>query len=825
MEVNGESYHAEGIIPGATFDDNLFRQNEILRDGYKLIRVSYNMLQSPQWRSIVMESLRTFFATHAPSLLGESPIRPNPLQADALQALDFYRSTKGWRKGIVVLPTGTGKTILSALDAKRMDGRALYLVHRIDILKQSIEAYRKVWPTMSVGVLTGEVRENQSACDVLFASKDTLRQAKELTRFKPEEFSYVVVDEVHHGQAPSYSEILAYFRPRFMLGMTATPDRLDRKDIFELFDYNKVFEVSLQEAIEDGYLVPYTYYGLLDDIDYSKIRYQNNRYRVDDLERYLIIPQRNEAILREYIQKGERDKAIGFCVSVKHAERMAAFFDQRGIPAAAITSETPDRDEKVQAFRENRIAVAFTVDLFNEGIDFPNVRVLMFLRPTESKTVFLQQLGRGLRLCLGKDRVRILDFIGNYRRANQVRKWLAKSSRAAVQIEGGKRRKKLEYTYSTGCEVRFHAMVEEILDRQDEAELEVTKDDLKDAYFALAEMLGRKPSREDIEKEGQYKLALYTHLFGSWRSFLQEIGEYTEASYHFPQGVHLGHLLAILEVLGTDRRSRTAFDDKYIKLRGGFADGRVGAYQRQLKYKLLAAMELGLMVDDRKLRADEVYVPALTPAGRELYNVLKPLLERLDLKFHHDGGGVPSTRMALDDREYNKIIYDFISKHPKARSLFRLMFIKMPAIIHMLLFLYQIGRKTEMERSEIYGEFFSAPFVKQYCDQEGIEEATDEAARRRCPFLLNILEAVGIVELDTLRVLVKKFLIAAPIVRSHRRESMEEADKRARNVRDAWPDKENTLDVGDLSILRELFGRSFLTRDYYLKEAEYIDLK
>jgi superfamily II DNA or RNA helicase len=144
-----------------------------------------------------------------------------------------------------------------------------------------------------------EWREEWTHCDALFASKDTLRQPATLTSYKPTYFDYVVVDEVHHGQSLSYKDIFAYFRPKFMLGMTATPDRLDRKDIFELFEYQKVYEVTLQQAIDDGYLVPYDYYGLTDDVDYSKIRFQGNRYRVDDLEKFLIVPERNEAILRE----------------------------------------------------------------------------------------------------------------------------------------------------------------------------------------------------------------------------------------------------------------------------------------------------------------------------------------------------------------------------------------------------------------------------------------------------------------------------------------------------------------------------------------------
>ena len=824
IEVNGETYHAEGIVPNNVFDDNLFRQNEILQDGYKLIRFSYSMLQSPQWRPVVMESLRNFFSNYAPNLLGEELVEPNPLQRNALKALEFYRS-KGWKKGVVILPTGTGKTILSALDAKRFGGKVLFIVHRLDILKQSISAYKKVWDQAIIGILTGESRENELNCDILFASKDTLRQTTELIKYRHDEFDYIVVDEVHHGQTPSYSEIFSYFKPRFMLGITATPDRTDRKDIFEIFDYNKIFEVSLQEAIEDGYLVPYTYYGLLDNVDYSHIRYQNNRYRVDDLERNLIIPERNQAILREYLDKGSGDKAIGFCVSIQHANRMADFFNQNNISAVAITSETPDRDEKIESFRRNEINIVFTVDLFNEGVDFPNVRVLMFLRPTESKTVFIQQIGRGLRLCIGKDKVRILDFIGNYKRANQIRKWLAKSGQETVRNEGNERRKKIEYTYSTGCEVCFQAEVEEILDRQDESEIEVTKEDIKEAYFLLAESLGRKPSRSDVDTQGQYQMSLYTRLFQSWKGFLQEIGEYTEASYHYPQGVHLGHILSILDIFGRSSRAGTAFDDQYIRLRGRLSQDRVGIYQRQVKYKLLAAIELGILNDDRKIVNGEDYVPELTIIGQELRNSLVTLLESLELNFPISDDGIPSTRMVLPDQEYNRLIAEFISHNNQARTLWLRIVVKMPAVAQMLAYLYQVARKIDIERSEIYRDFFNAPFVQQFCDQEGIEEATEESSRRRCPFLLNILESCGIIAQNNRTISVRKFLITTNVVRSNRRESLEESELRASQLFQEWRNNESALlDSNDVSILRELFGANFLTDNYHLTEAEYIKI-
>jgi superfamily II DNA or RNA helicase len=823
LEVNGETYHAEGIIPNELFDDNLFRQNEILRNGYILMRFSYSQLQSPQWRPVILETLRDLFRNHAPELLTEYNLTPTILQEEALQALDFYRSQRGWEKGVVVLPTGTGKTILSALDAMRTGKRVLFLVHRLDILAQSIEAYKFVNPTIRYGILTGDERKDEHDCDVLFASKDTLRQPSELARFQRDWFDYIIVDEVHHGQSPTYKEVLTYFTPTFMLGMTATPDRTDRKDIFELFDYNKVYEISLSEVIERGFLVPYTYFGLTDNVDYSRIRYENNRYRVNDLERLLIIPERNEAILKEYKSKGNSDKAIGFCVSIKHAERMAEYFKQHGITAAAIHSQSPTREIDLEHFRGNKLQVAFTVDLFNEGMDFPNVRVLLFLRPTESKTVFVQQLGRGLRLCIGKDRVSVLDFIGNYKRANQVRKFLSKGQYENITEVDGRKRRKIEYTYSTGCEVIFSEEVKEILNHQDAQELGVTKEELKDAYFALAEMLGRKPSRTDLDKEGDHKSAVYVRTFGSWVAFLREIGEYTEASYHYPQGVHLGHILSILKIFGSKNRQGTHFDDDYIRLRGSFGEGRLSTYRRQVKYKLQAAMELGILPDDRTYAKDETYPLELTPTGKELYQILLPLLNKLDLDFPKGEDGIPSTRMVERDIEYNEYIRSYITANAHARKIVQRIFFNMHAVEQMLAFFYHVVREPEIARSHVYEQFFQAPFVKQYCDQEGIDEATHEGAKHRCPYLLNILVACDVIEATRDRILIKKLVLNPSLVRPYQREEKETSKVRLNAVKSALPASEDKLDNEDLSIVRELFGSAFITNNYYLTKYEIFE--
>jgi superfamily II DNA or RNA helicase len=822
LEVDGETYHAEGIIPDRQFDDSLFRQNEILRRGYRLMRVSYGQLLSPAWRPLLMESLRDLFAEHAPHLLSDYALDPNPLQLEALDALDHARTVRGWDRGVVVMPTGSGKTILSALDAKRHGGRVLFLVHRLDILAQSIEAYRKAWGNLDEGRLTGEERYRETDCDVLFASKDTLRQPDQLDRFPPDWFEYIVVDEVHHGQSPSYAALLRHFKPRFMLGMTATPDRTDRKDIFELFDYNNVYESSLDSAIERGFLVPYTYYGLTDDVDYTRIRHQNHRYRVDDLERHLIIPERNRAILEAYLdpEKGAGDKAIGFCVSIAHAERMAEFFRASGVLAAAVHSASPDREALIRRFREDELQVVFTVDLFNEGIDFPNVRVLLFLRPTESKTVFVQQLGRGLRLCAGKDRVRILDFIGNYQRANLVRQYLAREHRRE-EGDDGRRAKKVTYEYATGCVVHFDARVEEILDRQDAADLGIDRQDLKDAYFQLAEELRRKPTKQELDELGGFPSRMYVQSWGSWRNFLQDVGEYTEASYHYPQGTHLGHLLSILWYAGLPSHAQTHLDDRFVRMRGGFAEGRVGGYQRQLKFKLQAAMELGILEDDRTLPAGEDRPLALTPLGRELRRLLEPELRATDLAFRPDADGGLSTRMAEDEAFYNLLLLKAAARDAEARQAIRRVLLGMQAVQQMLTYLYHVARSHTVSKQRIYAEFFSTPFVKRFCEQEGIEGATLEAARRRCPLLLNLLAACGAITIERTAVRIDRLLLTPFLVRPSTREDRAATLHRFEAVRQAWPRNAAALDAGDLSIVRELFGADFLTPEYRWAEADF----
>ena len=824
LEVNGELYHAEGIIPNEMFDDNLYRQNEILNSGYKLLRFSYNQLQSPKWRQQVFEDLRKLIQENFPELISETIIKPNYLQEEVLKALHLYRE-KGWKKGIVVLPTGTGKTYLSAFDTLKTKGRILFIVHRLDILNQSKTAFEKVYPKEKLGLLTGDIKEYLKDSKILFSSKDSLKNASNLKTFKRNEFDYIIVDEVHHGQAPIYKTIIEYFNPTFfMLGLTATPDRMDRKDIFELFDYNKVFEYSLVEAIENGFLVPFNYYGLKDNIDYSNIRYKGMKYNAQDLDRHLIIEDRNKQILEEYLKKGQGNKAIGFCCSIKHAEKMSRFFNLHGIPSVAITSLSEQRTELTDKFKNNEVAVAFTVDIFNEGVDFPNVQVLMFLRPTESKTIFMQQLGRGLRLCGGKSNVVVLDFISNYKKANKIRKYISQSSEE-IKNPKTSRIEKIEYRYSPKCNVHFDSEVEQILDAQDKQDREITKEDLIGAYYDLSESLQRKPTQEDINKQGEFKVARYLSVFKSWVKFLREIGEFTEASYHFPQGLHLGHLFYIIKTIYSGQFKKSHLNKKFVRMRGKFDTGRLGTFQRQTKYKLQGLMELGLIVDDRTLEENETFELKLTPKGYDFYRILKPVIEKIDLSFGSKKQNVPSWDMNTPVAEFNLITQNFIKKHKNKKDKIRDIFLDMQAVRLMLNYLYRIERQAIIPKSNIYNGFFNSQEVSRYCDQNGIDVATEEGAKHRCPFLLNILEAIGVLENSRNNVKLKLFLISSKLLVSESKEPDTLLKTRFDAIKKYYLKNIIELSKKELSVLKELFGKDFLTSRYFLKRMEFINGK
>lgn len=819
FEVNGETYHGEGIIPADRFDDNLFRQNEILFHGWTLIRFSFSQLKAPEWRERITQSIIKLMRTTAPELLPNFSINANPIQREVLEKLAYYRQI-GWTKGLVVMPTGTGKTYLAAMDALTYGApRTLFVVHTIGILTQAKEAFQNIWNDKRYGFLGEGIREHLHDSDILFASKDSLYKTETLASFKPDEFQYIIVDEVHHGQTPTYKPIFQYFKPQFLLGITATPERTDRKSILELFDYKLVCEYDLNDAIERGFLVAYTYYGLQDNVDYSNIRYNGSKFNVSDLERTLIIDKRNQAVLEKYMELCNGDKAIGFCVSIKHAKRMAEYFNAHGVSAIAITSEQGDETipskDLIRAFKSDEYSVAFTVDMFNEGIDVANVRALLFLRPTESKTVFTQQLGRGLRMSINKDELIVLDFIGNYKRANKVRDYLAQG-RSEKFKDGTGAFEKYEYHYNPKCHVMFNESIQQILDTQDKQAHGISKEDLVDAYVEVAEFLKRKPGRDDIDEHGRYKVARYVAVFGSWIAFLRQIGEATESSYHYPQGFHLGHMLYILDVLENSRRVGSNIDPQFVRMRGGLAEGELGRFQRQTKYKLQAMMEMGLIVDDRSIPEEQTEL-LLTTEGKTLYAVLQGVITNLTFALKDKATKQYSWEFEEGADYFTDKIQEYLASRANERSIYAALMLRMDAVEQLVVFIYADMRVVETPKKSIYSSFFKSPAVLEYCDRNGIEPPTNTAAEHRVPFLLNVLESIGVIRTDRSNIYVQKFMLCNALIRLTADETAALLNQRKAGIMDG------SFNDGEvLNKLRERMGKNFCTKDYHLNQYEMV---
>lgn len=821
FEVNGETYHEEGIIPKDQFDDNLFRQNEILFHNWVLRRYSYNQLLAQEWRERIFAEIKLTLKKYGPVFLPETHIEPNALQREVLSQLKSKREI-GWKKGLCIMPVGTGKTYTAALDSydylleNEGFGKTLFIVHKLGILQQSYNAFQDVWKGSKFGLLTGTEKTNIKNCDILFASKDSLCVDETLHSFDPDYFDYIIVDEVHHGEAPTYRKIIDYFTPQFLLGMTATPDRTDRKDILSLFDYKKVCEYDLNDAISKGFLVAYEYHGLTDNIDYSKIKHNGKKYNVTDLEKALIITKRNQAIFDAYMQYCNGNKAIGFCVSIKHAKSMADFFNKKGISAIAITSspvEDTSASELIEKFKNNEYAVAFTVDMFNEGIDVPNVQGLLFLRPTESKTVFVQQLGRGLRLSSNKDKVVVLDFISNYKRANQIRQYLATKSKEKTD-DTTKAFEKVVYEYNPKCKVEFDDEVQQILDLQDMNNHDVNEDDLIANYFDVKTDLNRKPNPNDLYEHGKYRVGKYVKVFGSWIQFLKVVGEITENGYHYPQGLHFGHLCYILDTIASNKISGSNIDPKYVRLRGNLdSDEDLAAFQRQTKYKIQGLMGMQLLVDDRK-SLEPLSSLALTDSGVKLFNILKPVIKKMDFTFKDKDKGY-SWELKERPEKYVSMIKAFLFVNKNKLSEYIDIILNFDAVKQAINFIFKDARSQEISKSVFYENLFETREVQNYCEYNGIEVPSYEARKHKAPFIVAVLETMGLVETSMSSIRVNKMLLFDFMFGN----DMTTADiikcKKAILNRDT-----SELDNALEEKCKELFGKEIFDYDYWINNIE-----
>jgi superfamily II DNA or RNA helicase len=349
-------------------------------------------------------------------------ITPFDYQKEVLEKLASQRSLYGKMKNLVVAATGVGKTVISAFDYKRFAqnhtrARLLFIAHREEILKQSRDTFRYILKDLNFGEL--QVGSNQAqSIDYLFISIQIFKSMNLVDITTPNFYDYMVVDEFLHAAAPSYQKLLSYYEPKILLGLTATPERMDGKDIFHYFENTIAAEIRLTDAIDRKLLSPFQYFGVTDSVDLSQVKWSRRGYDLMELENlYTNNKIRASQIinsLKKYVTDLDDVKGLGFCVSVDHAIYMAKVFHEAGIPSLALHADSPQEGRNLAKHRLTRgeIKMIFVVDLYNEGVDIPEVNTILFLRPTDSLTVFLQQLGRGLRLAEGKECLTVLDFIG-----------------------------------------------------------------------------------------------------------------------------------------------------------------------------------------------------------------------------------------------------------------------------------------------------------------------------------------------------------------------------------------------------------------------------
>lgn len=351
--------------------------------------------------------------------LSAANVKPNFMQRRALKELNRYRAV-GTNRALVVAAAGSGKTYLAAFDALNFNPkRLLYVVHEGSILKKSLETFQDVFgSSVSYGIYSGTSKESDA--DFVFATNITMCKTLEL--FSPEEFDYIIIDECHHATAETYKKIIGYFQPEFLLGLTATPERMDNQDVFQLFDKNVPYELRLRDAIVNDLVVPFKYYGIRDClVDYGLTAKEERRLiaQMADDDHCSFISAQIEA----HRPQGKL-KALAFCRNVTHARMMCEALGER-YHTAYLTGRN-DIGERIRAYNDLQsdsapLEILFTVDILNEGVDIPGVNMVLFLRPTESSTIFIQQLGRGLRKYDNKSYVTVLDFIGNsYKRSVQI---------------------------------------------------------------------------------------------------------------------------------------------------------------------------------------------------------------------------------------------------------------------------------------------------------------------------------------------------------------------------------------------------------------------
>lgn len=463
------------------------------------------------------EPIPTTEFIHDPSApYGE--IYPRFAQIEALEELNKTLE-EDYDKALVVMATGLGKTYLAGFFARNFK-RVLFIAHLEEILHQAKKSFQTVMPDQEFSIYNGKVKETNGHST--FASIYTLSMQRHLQVFDPEEFDLIVVDEFHHAAADSYQRVLEYFKPKFMLGITATPDRNDNKDVYAICGGNVAFRLDFLEAIERNWLSPFKYYGVYDETDYSQITWLGNRYDEAELLQLQLRDEMADKVLKAWTDK-KQTRTIGFCSSIKQADFLSTYFNRKGFRTVSLHSKQLglNRDDAISRLADGTLDVIFTVNLFNEGVDIPAVDTLLFVRPTESLTVFTQQIGRGLRLHDSKDHCVIIDLIGNYRNADVKLSLFDKDF-------SKKKGKVIVPVVPELCDLELDVQVINLLEEMARKK-QPRRDKLLNDYLVLKQELGRRPTYLELHLKGASDSPQYRQEFSSFYGFLEWAGELSES--------------------------------------------------------------------------------------------------------------------------------------------------------------------------------------------------------------------------------------------------------------------------------------------------------
>lgn len=420
VEIDDEASHNPKLVSQDKFTDDLLKQNSMIHLGWDVYRWTVRQMQKQP--DTVKDELRLFLGSergfreiedYLPTQRGQSfdgeKLELREYQQEALRNLQVMRENK---ESIALLyqATGTGKTVTAVMDAKSVGGRTLFVAHTMELVNQAYQTFQALWKGASVGKFADSVKEFDK--DIVCGSIQSI--ALNLDMFKEDDFDYIIIDEAHHATADTYQKVLAYFKPKFLLGLTATPERADDTNILEIFK-NTAHKLDIQTAVEIGALVDVRCIRIHTNIDMTQVRFNSAQYNVRDLDVKICVTERNALIVKTWLDYVKDKRTVVFCASVKHAEQIAALFKEKGVSAEAVSGsmKTSERNELLAKFSKGELKVLCACDLLNEGWDCPGTEVLFMARPTMSKVLYTQQLGRGMRLSEGKEYLMVFDFVDN----------------------------------------------------------------------------------------------------------------------------------------------------------------------------------------------------------------------------------------------------------------------------------------------------------------------------------------------------------------------------------------------------------------------------